>query len=111
MATPHGKALMHANTAAGRTETIGYVPSGRPRRMIEALVERGDREDASGAPVPAFDITVLNDQTAGVDPVLMNRGSDVFQVAEFPGGDRDAYSRRVMAVLGVDQDFVRLQVG
>ena len=98
-------------TRMGRTETIGYVPSGRPRRMIEALVDRGDREDVSGAAVPAFEITVLNDQAAGVDPVLMNRGSDVFQVAEFPGGDRDAYSRRVMAVLGVDQDFVRLQVG
>jgi hypothetical protein len=94
-----------------RTESIGYLPVGGRRRIIEAVVDRGAREDAGGVAVPAFEITVLNDQAAGIDPRLMDRGGDQFQVAEFPGGDRDAHRRRIMAVLEVDRDFVRLQIG
>lgn len=90
------------------TEQVIYRPgSGRPRELT-VLVDRQGREGQMHTATPVITMTLLNDQVVGVDPALLDLGTDRIDVGERVGGS--LLARNIQRIVNQDNEFVTVEV-
>jgi len=96
--------------AAGLTETVEYRPGSGRRRSIAVLVDRLGRQpgEGGGAARPEMTVTAIHDQRHGIDPTLIDTGTDHITVAEHAGGV--ATVRQIRRITAEDDDWVTVEV-
>ena len=108
MATAAAKNELAAQKTAGHTEAVTYRPGSGRVRQIDAMVDREGVSEGRAVGRPRMRVTAVNDAIQGIDAMTLDTGTDEIDVAKMPGAA--ATARRVQQVMGVDADWVTVEV-
>lgn len=85
-----------------------FRPGSGCSRVIDVIVDREGIQVEGHAGKPVMRISAVNDQIDGIDPALIDRGTDHIEVAEKFGGP--AIERAVDRIIEQDEGWVTVEV-